>query len=79
MNTYLVKVTTGSGESFLFEKSNKSEAINLYDHFKDDDSFKVEFFKCEPIKATIFCSCKHGIKKKNYDECSICGGKWSGR
>lgn len=26
-----------------------------------------------------FCNCEHGFKKKNYDECAICGGKWKGR
>ena len=25
------------------------------------------------------CICKYGSKVKNYDECNICGGKWSTR
>ena len=26
-----------------------------------------------------FCVCAHGFKKKNFDCCAICGGKWKGR
>ena len=27
----------------------------------------------------VSCDCTYGSKIKNYDECSVCGGKWSTR
>lgn len=42
-----------------------------------------EFLKIKLLnKAHViqsFCVCPHGFKKKNYDSCAICGGKWKGR
>jgi hypothetical protein len=28
------------------------------------------------IIASIPCVCQYGSKRKNYNECEICGGKW---
>lgn len=27
----------------------------------------------------VSCDCEFGSKNKNYDECAVCGGKWSTR
>lgn len=26
-----------------------------------------------------FCNCRFGLKKKGFDKCQMCGGKWKGR
>jgi hypothetical protein len=31
------------------------------------------------LNLTTVCSCRYPMKKKNYDKCAMCGGKWTGR
>ena len=38
----------------------------------------VDTLRLNPVIKSV-CLCKYGFKKKNYDECAFCGGKWSGR
>lgn len=33
----------------------------------------------EKMVPPEFCKCKYGVKRKNYDSCEICGGKWKGK
>ena len=51
----------------------------------DIETFAIEFAEwlvknCFiPDVSDTVCSCRHPMKKKNYDKCAMCGGKWTGR
>ena len=55
------------------------EAIEAMEQYaKEYHESKVKNLNI-PAVIKPFCVCPHGFKKKNYDECAICGGKWKGR
>lgn len=70
----------------LCVKCNCASEVNFRFFFDKEETQQQEIVTDETAKNAplvdvnnTVCSCKYPMKKKNYDTCAMCGGKWKGR